>query len=396
MNTQMIILKKLAFDTLDPLSVNTFSAVELEAWHVALPKAVERVINAMREEVYGSVDDDLVKRHFQQVQNDCILMLQSLMAHAMTNGPLYELQILLCNSLEKILLYIETHHGRYFSLKMPMPVNFYKISVEELKPQMDLLKMGFKKKQVAQPLQDLILKCFSTYLNAGSAAYERKHYMNNLYHALMQLCRDAPTEDFNQLLVECLIYLLFNDPVFESYVKAKLTEKFSTLYNLTEKVEALYQVEKSIKVLQERTTVCYDPQRQNLKVVLLAFIKAEIKFLTKKQTSALMINSEGQMKKMNLLSQVPEYRMKTTLSADSLAYLLRLLVEAGIIVALPRSELMNFVARHVQTPGIGQASLSPNSLGTKYRQVVQTTARNVNAALLRMLKILNKDFDLSL
>lgn len=148
--------------------------------------------------------------------------------------------------------------------------------------------------------------------------------------------------------------------------------------------------------MQERSSSCYDPNRPNIKVVLLAFIKAEIKFLVKKQGAALMVSPEGKLIGMNKMAQIPEYRVKTTLSVDSLAYLLRLLVEAGIIVAMPRSELMAFVARNFQTPGIGQACLSPNSLGTKYKQVVQTTARNVNAALLRMLKILNKDFDISL
>ena len=390
MNTQMIILKNLTHDTLDLHLSNSFSAEELEGWRVGLPIVVDRVINAMREEVYGSMDDHLVKRHIQQVQNDCIFLLQSLQHHQYENGPLFDLQLSLTTGLEKILLYIEQHHGVYFSLTAPMPDSFFKISVGELEPQMDLLKMGFKKKQVAIPLQELILKCFSAYLEAGAAPYERVHYMANLYKALLQLCRHAPSEDFNQLLVECLVFLLFNEPAFESYVKAQLVEKFSTLYNLTEKLEALYQVEKSIKLLQERTSTCYDTERPNLKVVLLAFVKAEIKFLTKKQ-AAFMVSSEGELKKMKLMEQ-PEYRLKTSLSADSLAYLLRLLVEAEILVALPKSEMIAFFARHVQTPGIGKAYLSPNSLGTKYRQVVQTTAKNVNAALVRMLKILNNEF----
>lgn len=395
MKTQMIVLKDLVLDTLDPQMAKTFGPEQLEGWRTGVPLVVNQLINAIREEVYGSVDDHLVKRHIQQVQNDCIFLLQSLVAQQQVDGHLVELHTALCEGMEKVLRYIEKHHGRYFSLKAPMPISFFKISVDELAPQLDLLKMGLKKKQVAPALQELILKCFYDYLKAGEAPYERMHYMNNLYQALLQLCKNAPVDDFNQLLVECLIYLLFNDPTFECYVKARLIEKFNTLYNLTEKLEALYQIEKSIKMLQERTSACYDTQRPNLKLVLLAFIKAEIKFLTKKQGAALMLSSEGQSQ-MNRQLQPPEYRIKMTLSADALAYFIRLMVEAGIITAEPRSELLAFMARHVQTPGIGQAYLSPNSLGTKYRQVVQTTAKHVNAALMRMLKILNKDFDMSL
>ena len=86
------------------------------------------------------------------------------------------------------------------------------------------------------------------------------------------------------------------------------------------------------------------------------------------------------------------YRVKVSISADALAYLVRLLIETGVIVASPRSDLLVFIAKHFQTPGIGNAYLSANSLGTKYRQVVQSTAKNVNAALGRMQRIVGKEF----
>ena len=78
MNTQMIVLKSLTLDTLDPHLEQRISPVELEGWQVTIPVAIERLISAIRDEVYGSVDDQLVKRHIQQIQNDCIFLLQSL------------------------------------------------------------------------------------------------------------------------------------------------------------------------------------------------------------------------------------------------------------------------------------------------------------------------------
>lgn len=80
--------------------------------------------------------------------------------------------------------------------------------------------------------------------------------------------------------------------------------------------------------------------------------------------------------------------MKVSLSVDGLAYLIRLMVEAGVILAGSRSELMEFISRHVQTPGIGEGHLSVKSLNNKYKQVVQSTINAVRAALMRMLKIL--------
>ena len=396
MNKQMIVLKNLTLDTLDPHMEQRFTPVELKIWQTEVPMAIEKLISAIRDEVYGSVDDQLVKRHIQQIQNDSIFLLQSLQEVQQASGCVGELQAAICRGLEKILAYIEKYHGRYFSFHVRVPHSLFKVSMAELEPQMSLLLMGFKKKGVDPALSDLVMKNFSDYQASGLSTYERMLYMKNFQDALIRLCRDAPAADFNELFVDGLVYLLFNAPEFENYVKQKMLERLSTLYSLPEKYEQLYLMEKTVKVLQERTTSCYDPQRPNLKLVLLAFIKAEIKYLGKKQSVALRSSPEGFVKNNMLQLQAPEYRMLVTLSADSLAYFIRLMIEGGVIVASPRSELMNFLARHVQTPGIGHAYLSANSLTTKYKQVVQTTAKNVHALLTRMLKILTKDFNVGL
>lgn len=59
-----------------------------------------------------------------------------------------------------------------------------------------------------------------------------------------------------------------------------------------------------------------------------------------------------------------------------------------------KTELMRFIAASFETPGMHAGGISATSLGTKYKQVVQSTATKVRAALKRMLKQLDEDLDL--
>ena len=92
---------------------------------------------------------------------------------------------------------------------------------------------------------------------------------------------------------------------------------------------------------------------------------------------------------------VENYRIAVAFSVDALAYFFKLLINAGVVIAEPKSQLFSFVARYFKTPGTSQGSLSPHSFTNKYNQTVQATAKTVRAALVRMLKLLDREFDLT-
>jgi len=69
-----------------------------------------------------------------------------------------------------------------------------------------------------------------------------------------------------------------------------------------------------------------------------------------------------------------------------------LLNKAGGLDAGPVTQLILAISNNFITPGIGDGYISPNSLTTKYKQVVQSTAVRVRVLLVRMLKLLNEEF----
>ncbi len=85
-------------------------------------------------------------------------------------------------------------------------------------------------------------------------------------------------------------------------------------------------------------------------------------------------------------------RIRVLFSVDALAYFFKLMNKAGGLDAGPVTQLILAISKNFITPGIGDGYISPNSLTTKYKQVVQSTAMRVRVLLVRMLKLLDEEF----
>lgn len=89
---------------------------------------------------------------------------------------------------------------------------------------------------------------------------------------------------------------------------------------------------------------------------------------------------------------VEDYRIRVVMSAEGLAYFFKLLYKAGALDSGPISRMIVSLSKNFSTSGIGNGFLSSNSLMTKYKQVVQSTAKSVRTLLVKMLKVLDEEF----
>jgi hypothetical protein len=92
------------------------------------------------------------------------------------------------------------------------------------------------------------------------------------------------------------------------------------------------------------------------------------------------------------LPDASDHRIRVLFSVDVLAYFFKLLHRANVLDAGPVTQLMIAISKNFVTVGMGQQYLSPGSITTKYKQVVQSTARTVRALLVKMLKLLDEEF----
>ena len=158
-------------------------------------------------------------------------------------------------------------------------------------------------------------------------------------------------------------------------LQQNIQEELDAMEEPKDKFSLLYRYERQFKCGNNRRFLC-------------EYIQAEICHLEKQ---------EALMKMYPLLSDHPAvrpggFKIRTTLSVESLAYLLKLMIQGKVIEQGVRTELLTFACCIFQTPNTGVNGISPISMGAKYKQVTFSTAVLVKAALVRMIKIIDNEF----
>jgi|GEM_PF-1486501 len=408
MNSQITLLHKLIAEEMAP-EAPTMQNEEARQWIKALPRINENIFIALRDEIFGGTSDRLLERHIHKIQSECVLLMDVLQSyvHTLPEG----LTESAAQTLEQILTYIEKHHAQYFNLQAQIPQVYFKASVVDINRNLNVLKAAFKRQKLELELSNLLMNTFLEFTTNSTCTYNELLYIKALQTSLIRLCNDQDDvlndkdeDTFHALLLEHLLYLRFNSLTFLNYYKQQIVKEATQQYNVQEQYELLCRYENSLKTQQERTSQNYIPSAQSARIILLNCIKAEQKYLLKKVCGLRGVKvglrgygltvGEEQATAMDLSNRLDtsRYRIKTTLSVDGLAYLVRLLVEVGAINGSPRKDLLFFMSRSLETPGSNGQPLGLESLLSKYKRPVQSTANSTRVLLKKMLKILEDGF----
>ncbi|MBE9601872.1 hypothetical protein [Pedobacter sp. MC2016-24] len=377
------ILQDLVVNTLNP-SAKVLSPAEIKKWLTELPEISREMFQVMGILVFSPLEANLVNRHIRQIQRETIFLIDTLQAYQNIPACMAMLHQAVLTCLTELLQGIEEQYSDYFNLDLAMPASGFKAEVEKLSNHMDLLIAGLKAKSSDKALQQLIIGSLNGFLTADSCTYYRLAYVQGLQESLTNLCKTTEKKEADERLREHLVYYNLNNATHVRYHKTLIANALASVFDVQEQYELLYAYQKQFRGWQQLKTAAYSPRQEGIRQVMLSYIKAEIKYLTKvRPVSAPDPASDA---------AVSNYKICVSLSVDALAYFFRLLILAGVVNGSPRSQLIRFIAKHFQTPGASKKGISERSLEGKYNQVVQSTANTVRMVLMRMLKILNDQF----
>lgn len=382
MKAQVILLQKLLTNNVSK-QIKT-EPKQLKESLAQLPSLSNDIVTKTNLLVLSNRKEKQIARQLQQLQNHLVQLLNTLWQYECENkldGEFNEAYACLSGILEQI----RQNHQPYFNESMAVPVYLLQSSLAQLKQKQVQVISNFKKKKINDALQQLIVRAFDRFIAANSANYRQLLYMQKLQKSLIELQTD--NTDANGVLITHLLYYGFNCITFNQYYQLKISEELLQSYHLDEQFERLCYYEKQFKIQQEKANLYYKPTNPSSKTVLLTFVQAEIACLIRKQEF-----TKPKLTELKPYANFRAYQLKTTLSVDGLAYLLRLFIEAEVIDANPRAELMAFMAKHVQTRGISTGVISASSLKTKYKQVTQHTATGVKRLLHKMLSKIEDNF----
>lgn len=389
--------------TLRTLIVNDMDATkhqmtrqEINVWTELLPQIAAEMFKHMNFLTNSIFQKGLVRRQICQIQRECIFLLDMIDRYQDLLEPIAKLKSEVIKCLDSIFERIDTHCGKYADAEIYMPVIHLRKEQVAVENQMNLLVAGFKKHDVERKLQEVILACMKDLLKAKRCFYYRLAYVKNLQAALLEICNCPHKAAIQESLIHHLYGCNYNNTRFTKYLQDRITEKLAGVYEVAEQFKMLYSYQREFATNTYRKSAgCYDLKNRKNKEVMVDFINAELRYLEKKEGLKVPAAQPVQVVLQNAVPAAVKalgYRIRTSLSVDSLAYLIRLLVEANAIEAAVKTELLAFIADIFQTPGMGDKGISAGSLGTKYKQVVQSTATRVRALLKKMLKQLDGDF----
>lgn len=384
MNDQLTIIRRVVVDTLNPDNHSELSPDKISTLIIELPDMGLQIYAAVRGAVYGFSKASVVERHVHQVQYDCISLMDILESYSGFKAEALMLKNAAFDCLLYVLKQIELNHTGLFDRQVLLPVCYFKSAISDLKQEFLLLKALMKKNRTDLALQEPVLNCLSGFFDKHRCSCQELNYIKKLLQSLNSL--KTETDYFNEALKKQLIYLGLNDLNLAKYYINSIEEELTGMYRADEQYEHLCRYQKQFKGQAEHSGDCFDLKRSSLKMILLKYVSAELDFLERKELAG-----RDQVSETRQIAE-SSYRVRISLSADGLAYLLRLMVEAEIIVAKPRTLLISFISKYFQTNGIGASSLSSGSLETKYKQVTQNTAKTVRMVLKRMLYQLDQQF----
>ncbi|ACU03145.1 hypothetical protein [Pedobacter heparinus] len=265
----------------------------------------------------------------------------------------------------------------------------YRKATQQLQAQLDAMVAGMMRCQTDKTLQALLVSKMARLVQQESTSYQQVGYLQNLQQWILEQCEGSCTGDMTGSLYRQLIRTNFNASSFIAYCKARIEEELAGIAGVESKYIALCKHERDFgHLIYKKKSLKFEPGLADVKTVMLRYVRTELAYLKK-------IHESIVVKMPPVAAPLQADKIAFSFSVDALAYFFKLLVNAGVVVAEPKSQLFRFVAKVFTTPGTADGGIAEHSFTNKYNQTVQATAKIVRAALVRMLRLVDKEFDLA-
>jgi hypothetical protein len=412
MRTELIIaLQDLVLEDLNP-GAEVMKSVVISYWLRRIPILRKKMEEAVSVMLFGHYLNEHFRVCMRQIQRDCTFLINTLVGYNPVAKEMKGLYNAVLSCLEQCLDHLKTRYPDFFNLDLPVPSSHFKILAATIKADMGRLITGLKNKNEDIALQQLIVDSLNKFLNAANCSYCRFDYIEGLQKSLIEICDTTDKMSLDKRLRKHLFYYNLNNAAHIEYHKNRIAASLAEEVDAAGEYYRLLEYQRMFRGWEQLQDSFYKGASEGIKSVLLRYVRTELQFRSQKRiyqgatkpvplvNNPLVPLSNAEQIAVNttqlVLKPEPEqntcYKINALVSVDALAYFFKLLIMAGAVKAKPRSQLLHFVSRNFQTPGLGVKDISPLSLENKYKEVVQATANQVRALLQRMLSLLNNEF----
>lgn len=193
-------------------------------------------------------------------------------------------------------------------------------------------------------------------------------------------CRSKSVDEaerLNEKIILSLIYLNYNSYRFFNYYSDVIKKSVHQLTTLPEQLDKWAWYHKTINHIQKKPGTCYKCDNRPIKSLLLDYVLEEYEYLEKKRQLTFSYTEAAPP------TSVSDFKVATKLTVPKLAYLLKVMVESGVIVNKNHTKLIKHFAENFCTKNA--QNISAESLRTKYYNVEDQTKKSVKDMIIQML-----------
>jgi len=368
------------------------TVIEVASWQQALPNLTRQVLGRLNLLTTGSRKKLWCKMQLQATTRECVALMDMLTGFA-AEARLVPLMEQLSGCLDDIYGSCVCLSGVFRMEVGAMPLKQLKNGKEHLQRHMDSLREALSAPGIDVRLKHIVLQSLRTFLEADREHRERLDYLLYFAASILKFLQATHTGDINMQLITHLCQLNYNAEPFLIYYRELICAELNMMSKPEDQLELLYRYKQRFGKIPHRSSAsALHTDQPGVCQAMNDVLKLEfhrIKNRQKFQLAAQYVSPSGPFK----ADSDTGFQIDTKMSVSCLAYLVRLLVRTELVETAIKSQLLSFVAVSVRTPGTAGRSISVESLTTKYKQVTQHTATTVRAALKKMLRQLDDDFN---
>ena len=371
---------------------NEMTIPEIDTWNAILPEIAGELIKHINFFAYSIFQKPMVKRQLRQIQAECTSLLNVIDKYKYFTEEMIFLKKNTINCLSTILYKIVKDCETYADLTANVNCVHFSIELDTFEKNILETTVLMQQVTIAPELKALVMDCFNKFSKGKTASYDTLRYITKFQLDLLQLLNSYRQCNLDNALSKYLVDHHYNTRPFIKYLTNELEKELAEIADLQLKLSFLFR--RKARIIKRSPTL-KKPKflRQDPSIYdgIMKFIEAEISCLV-------IAIKKARPTIVPILAPVPvpycppDYKLRFNFSVESLAYLIKLLVNVNVIEPGVKAELLRYVAANFQTPGTRLGGIAAGSFQTKYKNVTQSTSVTVRAALMAMLKLVDKEF----
>lgn len=316
-----------------------------------------------------------IQLYFQSYQIQLIELLNNLFTASLENPTKKsEAANVLYQFIENLLTSLQVNYPQFFNEDVLIPVPLAQNTIRNLNQTLAQLKE--KKKQIPESLYQVVAEPIIQYEQSPfSITYQRHNYLRRYISELEK--EHQKNEDRAEQIMTTFLLINYNTLSAFQYWTTYLKNEINQLETQKEKIAHLSFRLKGINQLPNLQDVVFDPNIKSLKKMVTQWIKEEKTHLESFPES---VDIEKER-------TTPTLKLEFNLSVPQLAFLIRLLVETGIIKSVSDRQLLSFFAQNVSTKKA--SNISFESLRIAYYKTESSVIESLKALVIKMLNVIH-------